>query len=415
MPRALIVADDLTGATDTAHAFAKRGYRTVVQITAGSDPPDTTVLAVNTDSRYADPETARERVRRAIVGTDAPVVYKKIDSTLRGNVGCEVRAAMDCGFDLALLAPASPAVGRLTAGDYQLVDGRLLTDTEYADDSNGPSSSHLPTLVEGVDISSHHLGIGTVAAGADAVREPIADAPRGTLFTCDATHDRHLDAIARAGDAVDERPLYVGSAGLAKHVEIPGEPDGDPRPITAEGGALGIVGSVSERSLGQLAALPGEWVFALDPEELLADPESTGYEAGRRATKRLADGEHAVLTAAPDRATVERTFELGRDAGLDENEIRRCVRNALAAAAHAGFESDPAGLFVTGGDVAMAVFDRLEVGSLVLSGEAIGAGIPVSRIDGGLADGTAAVTKAGGFGHEATAVNCLRSLGGDHE
>ncbi len=415
MPRALVVADDLTGATDTAHAFAKRGYHTKVQVDPESEPPDSTVLAVNTDSRYADPETARERVRGAIAGTDAEVVYEKVDSTLRGNVASELQSAVDCGFDLALLAPASPAVGRLTAGGYHLVDGRLLTDTEYADDSNGPSSSHLPTLVEVIGSPSHHLGIGTIAAGADAVRESIADAPRGTLFTCDATHDRHLESIARAGDAVDERSLYVGSAGLAGHVEIPGEPDSRPARITAEGGALGIVGSVSERSLGQLAALPGEWVFAPDPEELLADPESTGYEAGRRATERLADGEHAVLTAAPDRAAVERTHELGRKTGLGENEVRRRVRNALAAEARAGFESDPAGLFVTGGDVAMAVFDRLDVGSLALSGEAIEAGIPVSRIDGGLADGTPVVTKAGGFGREATAVNCLRSLGGDHE
>lgn len=66
MPRALVVADDLTGAIDTAHAFAARGYRTRVQVNPGRAPPDSTVLALNTDSRYADPETAAERVRRAI-------------------------------------------------------------------------------------------------------------------------------------------------------------------------------------------------------------------------------------------------------------------------------------------------------------------------------------------------------------
>lgn len=146
MPRALVVADDLTGAMDTGHAFAVRGYRTRVQVDPGRAPPDSTVLAPNTDSRYADPETAAERVRRAIEAIDAPVVYKKVDSTLRRNVVSEVRSALSCGFEHGLFAPASSTVGRLTAGGYHLVEGRLLSDTEYADDPNGFASDHLPKL-----------------------------------------------------------------------------------------------------------------------------------------------------------------------------------------------------------------------------------------------------------------------------
>lgn len=413
MPRTLVIADDLTGAIDTAHAFAARGYRTRVQVDPGRAPPDSTVLALNTDSRYADPETAAERVRRAIEAIDAPVVYKKVDSTLRGNVVSEVRSALNTGFDHGLFAPASPAVDRLTAGGYHLAEGRLLSDTGYADDPNGPASDHLPTLV-GVEHASH-LGIETVAAGSEPIRAATADAPSGTLFTCDTTHDRHLEAIARAGRGLDPRPLYAGSAGLARHVSVLDEPDGEPRRITGHGGALGIVGSVSERSLDQLAALPEEWLITLDPEGLLSDPDSAGGEAGRRAAERLANGGHVVVTAAPDRETVDRTLAIGRAAGLEEGAIRARVASALASAARTGFDADPAGLFVTGGDVAMAVFDALDARTLSLTGRAVEAGIPVSRLRGGSADGTPVVSKAGGFGGRETAVNCLRYLGGDHE
>lgn len=413
MPRALIVADDLTGATDTAHAFAKRGYRTTVQVDLEREPPDMTVLAVNTDSRYADPETAEQRVRRAVSGTDAGIVYGKVDSTLRGNVRPETRSAMGCGFDVALFAPASPAVGRLTADGYHLVDGRLLSDTEYVDNPNAPSSAHLPTLFADPDHPSRHLGIGTVAAGSESVREAIAEAPADSMFTCDAVHDRHLGAIAQGGRMASRNTLYVGSAGLAEHVTIPGDPDHEPGRVVGDGGALGIVGSVSERSLEQLAALPEELVIAIDPEDLLDDPESAGREAGRRAAGRLAVDEHVVVTAAPDRAWVERTLDLGRERGLGGNVIRKRVARALASAAHAGIE-DAAGLFVTGGDVAMAVFDTLDVRALSLSGAEVEAGIPVSRLDGGIADGLPVVTKAGGFGGRETVVNCLRSLSGDH-
>lgn len=411
MPRALVVADDLTGATDTAHAFAKRGYRTTVRVDPDSDL-DATVLAANTDSRYVDPEIAAGRVRQA-VETTAPVVYEKVDSTLRGNVASEVDAAME-GFDCGLFAPAAPAVGRLTACSHHLVDGRLLTDTEYADDPSPPTSARLPALFEGLDRPVRHLGIGTVAAGTDAVRGALADVPEGALIACDATHERHLAAIARAGRESDRRALFVGSSGLAEHVAVPGEPDREPGFEHAAGGALGVVGSVSERSLEQLAALPGEWVIAISPEELLSDPEDAGREAGRRAAERLAAGEHAVVTAAPDREAVERTLEIGREQGLDGEAIRERVATALASAARAAV-GEAAGLFVTGGDVAMAAFDALGVQALSLSGVEVEAGIPVSRLDGGVADGTPVVTKAGGFGERETAVNCLRALGGDHE
>lgn len=414
MPRTLVVADDLTGATDTAHAFAKRGYGTAVQVDSERDPPDSTVLAVTTDSRYAEPETAAQRVRCAISGTDAPVVYKKVDSTLRGNITPEVRAAMDCGFDRALVAPAAPAVDRLTACGRHLVDGCLLSDTEYADDPKGPTSARLPAPFEGSDRPVRHLGIGTVAAGPDAVGGTLANAPSGAVVTCDATHDRHLGTIARAGRDFDGGTLLVGSSGLASHVAVPGDPDREPRSVEGTGGALGVVGSVSETTLSQLAALPCEWLITIDPGGLLENPRYAGHEAGRRATDRLAAGEHAVVTAAPTRDTVERTLELGRDQGLAGEEIRARVSTSLAGAARAGID-EAAGLFVTGGDVAGAAFDALEVRALSLSGTEVEAGIPAGRLRGGLADGLPVVTKAGGFGDRETAVNCLRHLGGDHE
>ncbi|MEM4780828.1 MAG: four-carbon acid sugar kinase family protein [Halalkalicoccus sp.] len=415
MPRVLVVADDLTGATDTAHAFARRGYETAVGIGPESDPPDATVLAANTDSRYADADAAKPRVRRAISGTAAEVVYGKVDSTLRGNVAAEVHGAMDCGFDRGLVAPAAPAVGRLTACGHHLVDGRPLSDTEYAEDPNGPTSARLPALFDGQGRPARHLGIETVAAVPEAVSEALADVPEGAVVTCDAVHDRHLEAVARAGREIDGRTLFVGSSGLAGHIMVPGEPDREPQSVTNDGGALGIVGSVSERSLEQLAALPEMWVIALDPAELLRNPEDGGRRAGRRAAERLAAGEHAVVTAAPDREAVERTLERGRERGLDGEEIRERVTRALSSGARAALAGEPAGLFVTGGDVAMAVFGALDAEWLSLSGEEIEAGIPASRLRGGPADGTPVVTKAGGFGREETVINCLRFLGGDDE
>src|SRR5690606_42049218 len=66
-------------------------------------------------------------------------IYKKIDSTMRGNVGTEVEAVMDVfGLRLAVICPAFPANRRVVAGGYLLVDGQDRKSTRL-------NSSHVKT------------------------------------------------------------------------------------------------------------------------------------------------------------------------------------------------------------------------------------------------------------------------------
>jgi D-threonate/D-erythronate kinase len=428
MPRVTVVADDLTGATDTGHSFAVRGETTRVTVRPESAAVESTVHVVNTDSRYADPRTAVDRVTAVLDDTET-LVYDKVDSTLRGNVVAEADAAMDAtNARLGIVAPAAPSLGRVTAGGHHLVGGRLLTDTEYANDTNGPTTAHLPTLFSGSAYPVVHLDIGRVASGTKAVVEAFAAVvPDRAFVVCDATHQRHLATIARAGASLDDRVVYVGSTGLAEAVAVPDRPD-EPIPgdtdeptdappaleATTSGGVLGIVGSVSDTTLRQLAALPAEWVLSFDPETLLADPERADLRMGERVAERLAASDPTVVTAAPDRAAVERTLAVGNEKGLTESEIHERVARGLAGSARRAIEY-ASGLFVTGGEVAMAVLDALDVAELVLSGEAVETGIPRSRIAGGPADGLPVVTKAGGFGSPSTVINCLESLRGDDD
>lgn len=419
MARVLVVADDFTGATDTGHAFAARGYETSVQVRPDSPSPDATVRSINTDSRYVDSSTATERVTDAIDDTDV-LVYKKVDSTLRGNVVSEIDAAMDAtNATLAVVAPAAPMLGRVTAAGYHLVDGQLITDTEYAEDPASPKTAHLLTLFAGSEHSVVDLGIETIAGGPDVVGEAIADTVSNrAIVVCDAIHQRHLEAIAQAGASFDGPVLYVGSAGLAETIPVPGNSDYEFDAVkmtnTSGEGALGIVGSISDTTLEQLAALPDEWICPIDTDVILANPERAGLRAGKRAAKRLATGEPAVVTAAPDSAAVKRVFSDGHKRELSETVIRERVARALARSVR-----EPAdyarGLFVTGGDVAMEVCNALDATALQLSGNAIESGIPIGRIEDGLACGKPIITKAGGFGHETTVVNCLHYLNSAHE
>ncbi|WP_394707509.1 four-carbon acid sugar kinase family protein [uncultured Celeribacter sp.] len=117
---ALIVADDLTGALDSAVGFAALGGRVVVARSPGAVPealalaPD--VLAVNTASREVAPDIAAARVMFALAGLHPgsfKTVMKKVDSRLKGNIAAET-GVMVKWFDGARLVacPAIPEMGR---------------------------------------------------------------------------------------------------------------------------------------------------------------------------------------------------------------------------------------------------------------------------------------------------------------
>ncbi|MFB6073716.1 MAG: four-carbon acid sugar kinase family protein [Haloarculaceae archaeon] len=434
MHAALVVADDLTGATDTAHGFAARGYGTRVRIDGGGGNGDgerdggVPVLSVTTESRYDDAESAAAAVDRAVRASTARLVYKKVDSTLRGNVASEVEAALArTGAQLALVAPAFPAAGRTTEGGVHAVDGTPVDESEYAADANGPATAALTDLFAPVGPVTH-VSLSAVEEGADAVAARVGAALDATdgppVVVCDATDADHLAAVAAAGARFD--PLYVGSGGLAAHVAPPDAERGavTPPPVPA-GAPLAVAGSVNPATLEQLARVPDEQVVELDATALIAG-ESHGERvgesdvervdegetdrAGTRAAERLRAGEPAVLTAATDRAAVDRTLAAGKRAGLDPAAVRERVAAGLARSAGRALAGDPSGLVLTGGDLAVAAARELDATAIDLSGAAVADGVPLGRFADGAAAGTPVVTKAGGFGGPSAIVNCLDRL-----
>ena len=427
---ALVIADDLTGAADTGNAFARRGAETVVVFdgrSGSTTTPAAAVLVVNTDSRYTSAEEAAERVDRAVRAHPADLVYKKVDSTLRGNLAAEVDAALAAaGATLAVVAPAFPANGRVTACGHHLVDGELVTDTAAGQDPDAPvGSSHLPTLLSGSAHPVAHLAVDTVAGGteavADGLRTAVANADGPTVVTADATHERHLAAVAEGTATVDPAAVYVGSAGLARHVPLPaiaGAADGTieaDRKRSGPSRVLGVAGSASPVTLAQVDAVPEEWVCRIDAARAAVDPPAAATEAVDRCRDRLSTAGVALLASATDETDVEAALSAGREAGLADQQVRDRVARALAETVARLQADDPlTGLFVTGGAVAGAVLGELEAEGVRLTGRAVEDGVPVGAIVAGRAAGTPVVTKAGAFGERTTVNACLAYLRGEN-
>lgn len=419
MTQCVVVADDLTGSCDTGHEFAERGYDTRVVVSPRHDAsmPQGDVLVVNTESRYAAPEEAAERVRSAFEGAGEAVVFKKVDSTLRGNVRVEVEAALDAvGADFVLVAPAFPANDRLTVGGYHLVNGQLVTDTPAGKDAERPPTHDaLSEFFAASEYATEHLDVEVISRGSAAVREALVSMRSGDeplVVTCDALTEEHLSAVADAGADLTAQCLFVGSGALARHILVPGSASGTGVDVDDTRTAVGVSGSVAPETLAQIDGIPREQRRQLDLELAVVDPSAAGSDLASRGMAAVDEHGGVVLHSAERVDDAERTLAAGERAGVDGTTVRRRVTDALAtAAADVVQDGQPSNLFLTGGTTAIAVLDQLEALALRMSGDAIEPGIPLASVVGGVADGATVITKAGGFGGERAIIKSLARIG----
>ena len=116
-----ILADDLTGAADSAIAFARRRVpaRVVWGDTLPQVLPDAMVLAYDAATRELDATHAALRHREVLQRfLHSPVrLFKKIDSTMRGSPAEEIAAILDDFLarepaTCVVIATSFPAMGR---------------------------------------------------------------------------------------------------------------------------------------------------------------------------------------------------------------------------------------------------------------------------------------------------------------
>ena len=152
-----IIADDLTGANDTALQFQLRGANTQIVLDPNiefQNVKNAQTWAISTETRNLSAQEATERVKEATSTLKEKLnlefFYKKIDSTLRGNIASETLAMLEVlDLDAAIIVPAYPSEGRVTVGGYHLLRGVPIERTELARDIHSPIfESHIPSLLK---------------------------------------------------------------------------------------------------------------------------------------------------------------------------------------------------------------------------------------------------------------------------
>lgn len=338
----LALADDATGALETGARFVEAGLEALVRF-----KPDSESGVIDTETRHLPAELAAERIRNiAARARQARVVsiFKKTDSTLRGNIAAEFRALLEVWPERRILyAPAYPALGRTVRNGELLVNGRPLRDTAFAADVLNPSREGsirtlLGDLSDRVDIWDGETDQDLANVAAAACRTPCIVA--GTAAMASAW------AACLSGGAPRTR-----------------------RPAPVVGSCLVVNGSLHPASREQLAMCD---ITAIE-HSAAADP----VETGATLAALVAEEGWAALNTSKTR----------------EGDPLAVAEHTARAVAHACRIVDPDCLMVFGGDTVFAILREMGIAEAEPHAEIL-PGAPVSSIAGP----RLLVTKAGGFG-----------------
>jgi uncharacterized protein YgbK (DUF1537 family) len=426
----VVVADDLTGANATGVLMTKSNYRTYSILSLDSKAvhglTDFECVVYSTDSRSMDAKSAYDIVSAAVkaLRSDGVMVYaKRIDSTLRGNLGAETDAMLDALGDnrTAMVVPCFPASNRINIGGYLLVNALPLHKTEAAQDPKNPVNT--PVCADIFRKQSKYpvdsITLKDLLEGTDFVGQKIRDlAAKGKrIIIFDAVSEEDIDLIA--GAVINSKVPFIAvdpgvfTATLSRKII--------PVPPTQFAGrskifvAVGSVNAVAYRQVEYFLGSQEVFNVYMKTREFMEDPKQREQEIERVST--------AILTHCDDydvcsivgwgiipehRVSFEPYME---KYGCSFDELSNMINTAIAEITYRVISSGKGfrGIYTCGGDITVAVCGRLKNTGLRLLGEVL----PLAsygEIIGGEYPGLKIITKGGMVGEADAIVSCVRYL-----
>ena len=405
----LILADDLTGANDTAVQFRKCGFSVLVVTNmlqvdlAHFENYD--IISINTDSRRRSPNDAYRVIHDAVkafeIAENGFFLYKKVDSLLRGNPGQELAAVMDAmNIPLALAAPAFPANRSV------LEHGQLPSETDA-----------VQIFADGSGRKTENIPLATIRQGAHSVVAFIHSRnSRGTqVFVADAVNDTDLETVYVASTYLRKPHILTGSAGLASQLacnlahnlgKMEDSKKENPT-VLSPISALIVAGSrqaetaVQILTLSQSLSIP---IIRFQVSLVMDGQSDEAIKAAQTEAAELMRRNCPVCIIA-----VESMFHT-ENAGkiyTEGDETGKAISKALGVLTEKLFDDYSFALLVsTGGDTSMEICKQLGISGMEPLKE-IYPGIPLMRIVGSAYNERLIITKSGRFGEPDTLLKIL--------
>ena len=424
MQKYIVIADDLTGSNATCSLFKKIGLRAASILKLQGDRNyDVDVISYSTASRGLDKEEAYNKVSEAIKilkNKDVLVYNKRIDSTLRGNIGTEINAMLDNLEDdrIAVVVPAYPDSGRIVVNKTMLVNGILLENSDAGKDPKTPiKTSCVESLVQkDIKYSSTYFTLSDIAQPIEEIAKKMQKAIKNSrVLIFDAVNNEDIIKISKAVIhsninivTVDPGPftLYY-SKELQKKNHL-------------EKKILMVIGSVTATTKKQIEYILQEedsFLVKMKIEDFF-EKETCSKEIERVISfikKGITSYDLFLVTTSPigdeKKADLQK---LAENLNTTVEEISKIIANTLTETVVKILKETEKfeGIYSSGGDITIALLEKLKAIGVEIREEVI----PLAaygRIIGGDFPNLKLVSKGGMVGDEKTIKLCLHKIKND--
>jgi len=414
-----IIADDFTGSADSAIHYRKAGYMTVMFINDRvlAEYDNYNVKVINTETRFDSESIAYEKVFKAAsdcVSAGVSDIFKKIDSTMRGNIGSEIKAILDAvGYRAAVIAPAAPRNNRTVINGICYANGNPIKNTESGTDPFNPvaSSNIVEILEKTFKKETGHINLSVVRDGSTALLNMVQELiDKGKkVITADAETMEDLKTIA----VVNERPdiLIAGSSGMAEALCSRQDFINIKKEILGKK-ILIVVGSLTSTSRAQADRFSREVAnlqILLDIKKVISNSESEKKRITSLVSKNPG-GLPVVIRTSESGDKIDQSSQYYSPP--DGKIISGFLGNLISDLVQKNAANT---IFITGGDTAYEIVSCLETECVIFEKEIL-PGIPLLRlIRNKKPCEISIVTKAGGFGEEDAIIRIMNYIGvSDH-
>ena len=424
MQKYIVIADDLTGSNATCSLFKKIGLRAASILKLQGDINyDVDVISYSTASRGLDKEEAYKKVSEAIKilkNKDVLVYNKRINSTLRGNIGTEINAMLDNLEDdrIAVVIPSYPDSGRIVVNKTMLVNGVLLENSDAGKDPKTPiKTSCVESLIQkGIKYSSTYFTLSDIEQPIEEIVKKIQEAiKKSRVLIFDAVNNEDIIKISKAIINSDINIVTV-----------------DPGPFTLyyskelqkknhlEKKILMVIGSVTATTKKQIEyILQEEDIFLVKMKvEDFFEKETCLKEIERVISyikKGIASYDLFLVTTSPigdeKKADLQK---LAENLNTTVEEISKIIANTLTETVVKILKETEKfeGVYSSGGDITIALLEKLKAIGVEIREEVI----PLAaygRLIGGDFPNLKLVSKGGMVGDEKTIKLCLHKIKND--
>lgn len=424
MPKCVVIADDLTGANATCSLLKKLGLKTASLIQINEKVGnDIDVVAYSTNSRGLEKEEAYDLVKSAVLklkDEETFVINKRIDSTMRGNIGREIDGILD-GLDgekIAIVVPVYPDSGRIVIKGIQLVNGVLLKNSDAGKDPKTPVvTSQVREIIQNQSKNKcAYIELEEVEKGEEYISELIKNYSKDhKIIIFDAITNEDIGMIAKASvsSEIDIITVDPGPFTMYYTKELLKNKNMSKKVLMA----IGSVTLTTKNQIEELLKTEDVFLVKLNPELILKD-ETRDVEI-KRAIDKIAEGikyyEYILLTTTPLGEDKKLDLEkVSKETGLNSEEVSLLISNSIAKVSKEAlikcnvFE----GIFSCGGDITIALLEHLNAVGVEIKEEVI----PLAaygRILGGLTPNLKLISKGGMVGNRETIKLCLNKIKND--